>query len=93
MYSETKLKELLKTGRAKCIFDGELYLTKGKSYNVWDEYDGGCYSGYKGDGIGRADGYGYRDGYGNNKGYGSGSGYGYSYGYGYPDGSGTGEDI
>ena len=46
--------------------------------------DNGCYSGYKGDGIGRA------DGYGNNKGYGSGSGYGYSYGYGYPDGSGTG---
>ena len=42
MYSETKLKELLKTGRAKCIFDGGmLYLTKGKSYNVWDEYDGG----------------------------------------------------
>ena len=41
--------------------------------------DNGCYSGYKGDGIGRA------DGYGNNKGYGSGSGYG----YGYPDGSGT----
>ena len=42
MYSETKLKELLKTGRAKCIFDsGMLYLTKGKIYNVWGEYDGG----------------------------------------------------
>ena len=40
MYRETKLKELLKTGRAKCIFDsGMLYLTKGKSYNVWGEYD------------------------------------------------------
>lgn len=42
MYSENNLKELLKTGRAKCIFDsGMLYLTKGKIYNVWGEYDGG----------------------------------------------------
>ena len=42
MYSENNLKELLKTGRAKCIFDsGMLYLTKGKSYNVWGEYNGG----------------------------------------------------
>ena len=42
MYRETKLKELLKTGRAKCIFDsGMLYLTKGKSYNVWGGYDSG----------------------------------------------------
>ena len=42
MYRETKLKELLKTGRAKCLFDsGVLYLTKGKSYNVWGGYDSG----------------------------------------------------
>ena len=42
MYRETKLKELLKTGRAKCLFDsGMLYLTKGKSYNVWGGYDSG----------------------------------------------------
>lgn len=40
--SETKLKELLKTGRARCTFDsGMLYLTKGKSYNVWGGYDSG----------------------------------------------------
>ena len=42
MYRETKLKELLKTGRAKCVSDsGMLYLTKGKSYGVWGGYDGG----------------------------------------------------
>ena len=41
MYRETKLKELLKTGRARCIFDsGILFLTKGKSYNVWGGYGG-----------------------------------------------------
>ena len=37
-----KLDELLKTGRAKCIYDsGMLYLTKGKSYNVFGEYNDG----------------------------------------------------
>ena len=40
--SENKLKELLKTGRARCTFDNDmLYLTKGKSYNVWGGYDNG----------------------------------------------------
>ena len=42
MSRETKLKELLKTGRARCIFDsGILFLTKGKSYDVWGEYGSG----------------------------------------------------
>ena len=36
------LDELLKTGRVKCIYDsGMLYLTKGKSYNVFGEYNDG----------------------------------------------------
>ena len=39
---ENKLKELLKTGRARCTFNNDvLYLTKGQSYNVWGGYDNG----------------------------------------------------
>ena len=42
MYRETKLKELLKTGRARCIFDSGIpFLTKGKSYDVWGGYSSG----------------------------------------------------